>query len=154
VTGFDGTNNGFDPDAFRGPEVDLDALRKRPSRKLPHHRQGEKFLKGPIPWSWLSQACRLPGKALAIALLLWKEAFCRRNGTVRFRLEYAAGELAISRATARRGLRALAAVRLVSVRYLPGRALEVTINEAPAGVGLMEGDRKNGGRGVDTGCTF
>ena len=133
---FGGARNGFDPDAFRGPEMDLKELQKRPSKRPPRHRQGEKFLKGPIPSEWLSQACRLPGKAVAIALLLWREAGCRDCRTVRFRLG-AAVEWGIHRATARRGLRALAAAGLVTMSYLPGRALEVTINDAPP-AGSME----------------
>jgi hypothetical protein len=132
VGGSGDTNDGFDVDVFRGAEVNLDALRGRPPKRPPRHRQGERFLKGPIPWSWLSRAGRLPGKALHVALLLWQEAGRRRGRTVRFRLS-AAAELGIHRDTAKRGLRALAAAGLVVVRYLPGRALEVTIKEAPGG---------------------
>ena len=118
----------LDADALRAPEVDLDALRKRPSRKPPRHRPGEAFLKGPIPWPWLRRALTLPGKALHVALLLWKEAGCRRNRAVRFRLAGTA-EQGIHPDTAKRGLRALAAAGLVSIRHHPGQALEVTLLE-------------------------
>jgi len=116
----------FDVEALRGAGVDLAALSRRPSRKPPRHRQGEKFLKGPIPWSWLERAFLLPGKALHIALLLWYEAGCRRNRTVPLCL---AGRLpgGLSRQSARRGLRNLVAAGLVSVQRKPGSGLQVTI---------------------------
>jgi hypothetical protein len=121
-------NEPLDLDALRAPETDLDALRKRPSRKPPRHRPGEAFLMGPIPWTWPRRAMTLQGKALHVAILLWKEAGCRRSRTVRFRLARTA-ELGIHRDTAKRGLRALAAAELVSLCHLPGRALEVTLLE-------------------------
>jgi hypothetical protein len=34
------------------------------TRRPPRHRRGERFLKGPIPWPWISAAAALPGKAL------------------------------------------------------------------------------------------
>jgi hypothetical protein len=121
----------FNVEALRGPQVDLDALRQRPSRKPPRHRQGEKFLKGPIPWIWLERTLPLPGKALHVALLLWKEAGCRRSRTVRLCLS---SDLpgGLNRQSARRGLRQLAGAGLVTVRPRPGRGLEVTLNDAPA----------------------
>jgi hypothetical protein len=118
----------LDLDAFRAPEVGPGAWRNIPSQKPPRHRPGEPFLKGPIPWPWLWRALTLPGKALHVAVLLWKEAGCRRKRTVRFRLAGTAG-LGMHPDTARRGLRALEAAGLVSVRHRPGRALEVTLLE-------------------------
>jgi hypothetical protein len=123
-------NDALDLDDLRGPAADLDALRNGSSRKPPRHRQGEKFLKGPIPWPWLRRALALPGKALHVALLLWKEAGCCRKRTVRFRLAGTAA-LGIHPDTAKRGLRALATAGLVSIRHHPGQALEVTLLETP-----------------------
>src|SRR5262245_27202932 len=124
------SNDILDADALRAPPIDLDALRNRPSRKPPRHRGGEAFLKGPIPWPWLRLALTLPGRALHVALLLWKEAGCRRNRTVRFRLAGVV-DLGMHPDTAKRGLRALARVSLVAVRHHPGQALEVTLLDAP-----------------------
>jgi hypothetical protein len=126
------TNEPLDLDALRAPEADLDALRKCPSRMPPRHRPGQAFLKGPIPWPWLRQALTLPGKALHVAVLLWKEAGCCRSRTVRFRLAGAA-ELGMHPDTAKRGLRALATAGLVSIRHHHGRALEVTLLETDPG---------------------
>ena len=42
-----------------------------PSAALPKRLRTYKFLKGPIPLEWLARAAALPGKSLAIALILW-----------------------------------------------------------------------------------
>jgi hypothetical protein len=107
----------------------LGALRTSQKKRPPRHRAGERFLKGPIPWRWIEQACPLPGKALAVALLLWKEAGCERTNAVRFRVSQAVA-LGFHPDTARRGLSALESAGLVTVRYVPGRCLEVTLLEA------------------------
>src|SRR5262249_50078111 len=103
----------------------------RSSKRPPRHRNGEAFLKGPIPWPWLERACRLPGKALHVSLLLWKEAGCRNNRTVALCLTRLAA-LGMHVDTASRRVRALAAARRVSIRRQPGKALEVTLLDAPA----------------------
>jgi hypothetical protein len=120
----------FDPDALRAPECDLAALRQRPSKRPPRHRPGEPFLMGPIPWPWLTAAARLPGKALQVAVLLWREAGCRKARTVPFCLARAA-ELGVKEDSARRALRRLVAAGLVGVPHPPGRGLEVTILDTP-----------------------
>ena len=121
----------FDPDTFRATnEIDVNAACKRLSKKPPHPRKGEGFLKGPIPWPWLRCAMALPGKALAVALLLWREAGIRNQRTVRINLS-ALGVLGLPRATARRGLQSLASAKLVTVTHRPGQALEVTLLEVP-----------------------
>jgi hypothetical protein len=134
----------FDVDALRAPGADLDALRRRPPGKPPRHRAGEKFLKGPIPWPWLARAFGLPGKALHVALLLWREAGCRRSRTVRLCLN---GGLpaGLNRQSARRGLRQLEGAGLVEVRHYPGKGLDVTLRDTPAGGTGGEGE--SAGRG-------
>jgi hypothetical protein len=141
-----GRTDAFDVDALRGTGMDLAALAGRPPRKPPRHRPGEKFLKGPIPWGWLGHAFLLPGKALHVALLLWREAGCRRSRTVRLCLS---GKLpgGLSRQSARRGLRQLAGAGLVTFHRRPGNGLEVTLNDAPPGsaaAGATDIDRPTG----------
>lgn len=41
------------------------------SGKLAEAPKKDLFLRGPIPLEWLSQAARLPGKTLNVALALW-----------------------------------------------------------------------------------
>ena len=122
----------FDPADFRSPDgTDLEALERRPPKKPPRHRQGEQFLKGPIPWPWLLRAMTLKGRALHVALLLWKESGIRKIRTVRLNIS-ATAKIGIHPDTARRGLRALASAKLVTVTHHPGQTLEVTLLETPA----------------------
>jgi hypothetical protein len=113
-------------EALHLPAADLDALRQHQPKHPPRHRPGERFLKGPVPWTWLGRACRLPGKALHVGLLLWVEAGCRKSRTVPFCLTRAA-ELGLHPDTFKRGLRALAGAGLVTINDRPGRSAEVTL---------------------------
>ena len=74
----------FDLEALRLSGEEVETLAKRTTKRPPRHRPGEAFLKGPIPWRWLVAAARLPGKALQVSLLLWKEAGCRKSRVVTF----------------------------------------------------------------------
>ncbi len=119
----------LDPDDFRAPaETDVNALMQRRPTKPPRHRQGEKFLKGPIPWTWLQQAMNLKGKALHVALLLWREAGMTGKRTIGFN-QSAQVENGVLLDAARKGLRALQLAGLVTVTHYNGRALEVTLLE-------------------------
>ena len=113
--------------------MDLDRFRlktgmtapAKPKRKPPHFCKAA-FLRGPIPWPWLLRAMRQPGRALAVALVLWREAGIRKTMVIplsQARLR----ESGIDRYAARRGLRALELNGLVTIRRPPGRCLEVTI---------------------------
>lgn len=87
--------------------------------------KGEKFLKGPIQWSWLQAAARAPGKALHVGNVLW--FFAGMSGPrVALNLSRLA-DLGLSRDAARRGLAALERAKLVSVLRHPGRKPVVTI---------------------------
>jgi len=97
-----------------------------PSPRPPRHQPGETFLKGPIPWPWIIQAGQLPGQALAIALVLWREAGCLNRCTIPFRLSLAL-QFGMSRDSARRAVHALAKAKLISILVIPGRHLEVTL---------------------------
>jgi hypothetical protein len=119
----------LDPNQFRLPESMTAPI--PPSSRPPRHRPGEKFLKGPIPWAWLDSAGRLPGKALAVGLLLWKRAGVARKRTIRLCLANSRA-LGLNRDSARRGIRALERANLVEVRRRPGQALDVTILEVRA----------------------
>jgi hypothetical protein len=116
----------FDPDALRLSNFDLQGVKARPSRRPPRHQPGGKFLRGPVPWEWLDRAGRLPGKALFVGLVLWQDAGCKKDRTLRLNLTQLVGS-GVSLDTARRGLRSLEAAGLVSIAYSPGRCLEVTI---------------------------
>jgi hypothetical protein len=119
-----GTVDPFDPDRLR-LAGDCGGPKPRPTRP-PRHRPGEKFLRGPVPWGWLDRAGRQPGKALAVALVLWKEAGCLNRRVVRLCLNGLL-PMGLNKQSARRGLRNLEAAGLVEVRRRPGRGLEVTL---------------------------
>jgi DNA-binding transcriptional ArsR family regulator len=93
----------------------------------PRHRPGEKFLKGPIPWSWITAAAALRGKALLVGLDLWREAGCRKARTVPLNLSHLADTFDISRLTVQRALKALTGAGLVSVAERAGRPPLVTL---------------------------
>ena len=99
-----------------------------PSPLPPRQQPGEVFLKGPIPWDWIVLAGQLPGKALQVALVLWREAGCKNSRTIPFRLSLAL-QFGIHPDTARRGIHALEKFGLVATRYIPGRYLEVTLRD-------------------------
>jgi hypothetical protein len=98
------------------------------SRKPPRHRQGEKFLKGPIPWEWMTEAARLPGKALKVGIALWFLAGVQRKRTVTLSGS-ALRDLDVSRFAGYRALTALEKAGLVSVQRHIGQNPVVTILE-------------------------
>jgi DNA-binding transcriptional ArsR family regulator len=97
--------------------------------RLPRHRRGERFLRGPIPLRWLKEAARLPGKALAVALEVWFFAGLRGQAVVSVNLSRLHTAEQIPRSTASRGLAALEEAGLVAVERKPGRKPQVTILE-------------------------
>jgi hypothetical protein len=117
----------FDPINLHLNGSMLPAPAEAPRRhaKPPRHRPGEWFLRGPIPWTWLEAAARLPGQALALSLCLWREANRRKVRTVRLCLGRVG--LGVSEQAARRALQRMERVGLVSVLRNPGRGLEVTL---------------------------
>ena len=95
-----------------------------PSKQVPRHLKGEKFLRGPIPLQWIEAASALPGKALAIGIRLWFESGCR-NGCSTVPLNLTATKM--PRRSAQRALQALVNARLVSVEHRKGRPALVTL---------------------------
>src|SRR5438094_3827769 len=108
----------------------LDALAARPSNP-PRHRQGEAFLKGPIPMAWLALAARLPGRALHMGLVLWYWAGITKRRVVAPSLSRAEHEFGVSRTALARGLSALEGADLVKVYRHPGRKPVVTLLDPP-----------------------
>ena len=116
----------LDPERFRLPPNLTAPPNPKPPRRCPAG-----FLRGPIPWPWLVKAMTLPGRALAVALVLWREAGVRKTMVVplpQVRLR----EAGILHDAARRAVRSLELAGLVTIRRPPGRCLEVTILDPPA----------------------
>ena len=128
----------FDVDRLRIPDtgnlVPWGVKRQTPCQpqrpRIPRHKPGELFLKGPIPWRWLVLAGQLPGRALAVGVLLWHLVGIQNRGTVRL-LPSKTRSLGLSPRAARRGLTALEGAGLVAVDRHRGRSPDVTVLDAP-----------------------
>ena len=119
----------FDVERFRtvgpvGPATT--ANRRSPLARRP----GEKFLKGPIPWPWLTKAMSLPGRALHVGLRLWLESGMARSMDVAPSLSSMERDAGVSRFAASRGLAALEAAGLVAVERHAGRKPRVRLLDA------------------------
>lgn len=105
--------------------------RKRSPREAPRRTRSRRpglFVKGPIDWSWLATAARLPGKALHVAMTLRLLDGMQNVGPVALssvRLE----DAGVNRHAAYRALRQLEQAGLVAVRRARGRQPRVTILE-------------------------
>ena len=125
--------NPFDPEKLRLQRPvtgkNLTCIKRRP----PRHKQGEKFLMGPIPLTWLAKAAAIPGKALTLGIALWFEAGCENSATIK-----ASGglfaKLYVGRNASYRGLRKLEKAGLVEVERHQGRNPVVTIIQADKSV--------------------
>jgi hypothetical protein len=102
-------------------------------RRPPRHRPGEPFIKGPIPWVWVSSACRLPGSGLHVVMCyrFYQDRFRFRRRGLRWGLPDVARGLQISLRSARYGLRAAELAGLLSVSREPGRKVAVSILDVP-----------------------
>lgn len=97
-----------------------------PTPCRPNRHQRGKFLKGPIPWDWLTKAVSIRGKALAVSLVLWREVGCQKSNTVKLKPS-ALKAFGVSRTTAYVALTRLEQAGLISVERHRGRAPRVTI---------------------------
>jgi hypothetical protein len=116
----------LDPTRLRlsGSKVKLTA--KASKKRVPRHRGGEWFLRGPIPGNWLTLAASLNVRALRVALAIWCEAGMRRASTVRLTLPM---RERFSVARLGRGLSVLERAGLVKVKRRKGCLPEITILE-------------------------
>lgn len=116
----------FDPDDYRLQPGDKPSLGK--SHRPPRHRAGEKFLKGPIPLSWLSRALKEGRPALATALVLWYLAGLKRTRIVT--PTWRSWQLFdVPPDTGRRGVAALEKAGLILVDRHRGRCPVITIQK-------------------------
>jgi len=99
--------------------------------KLPRHRLGEKFLKGPIPLLWLAAAAKQPGRALHVGIAVWFLAGIKRNAVIALSSSILVS-FGVNRHAVYRGLKALERAGLVSVVRKPGRLPQVTLLDGPA----------------------
>ena len=118
--------------------MDLQRLTLDPERKLsapnggrpPRHKPGKKFLKGPIPWEWLTRAAEQPGKTLHVAIALWFLEGITRTRTLPLSGKVLTA-LGVNRHSGYRALASLENAGLVSVVRHAGRSPVVTILDPP-----------------------
>lgn len=89
------------------------------------------FVRGPLPWAWVTACARLPGRALHVGLALWLESGLSRSWIVKLRPKHLRA-LGVDRHAARRALVLLEAALLVRVVRMPGRAPVVEILKVEA----------------------
>ncbi len=95
------------------------------------------FLKGPIPMAWLSEAAKLPGKAINVGIAIWWLHGMAK--TKRFKLTgKALDQLGISRDAASCALKRLEAQGLIRVQRAPGQRPAVEILSVADGVTKSE----------------
>jgi hypothetical protein len=99
--------------------------------KPPRHRAGEKFLKGPVPLTWLARAAQLPGKSLHVGIVLWFVAGLHRRRTVPLSSELLS-LLGVDRHAKYRALAWLEHEGLVAIDRRPGCNPIVTLLEPEA----------------------
>ena len=102
------------------------------SKRIPRHRQGEHFLKGPMPLGWLTAAENRPGKVLRIAIALWYRAGLTGSPTINLS-NLAVSPFGVERDAKRRVLRLLEYAGLVTVDHPPHASPIVHLLDAPAG---------------------
>lgn len=104
----------------------------RPATRTHVRREGL-FVRGPVPWTWMAAAARLPGRALHVAMALRLLAGMRQGGPVSLsgaRLR----ELGVGRHAGYRALCSLEQAGLVAVVRRRGRQPVVTICELASGL--------------------
>jgi hypothetical protein len=89
-------------------------------------KPGQRFLRGPIPWNWLSGAALLPGKSLQVGLAVWHLAGLKTAMTVELS-RVPLKSLNVTRQAGYRGLKALENAGLIKAERRKGRKTRVTI---------------------------
>lgn len=85
-----------------------------------------RFLKGPIPWGWLTDAAKLPGHAFHVAIALCFKVGVTRSETVTLTTTLVA-ELGVDRHAKYRALKALEQAGLVTVVRQHGKNPLITL---------------------------
>ena len=85
-----------------------------------------RFLRGPIPLTWLHCASRLPGKALHVGIAIWFRAGLRRSPVIDVSTVFS-NEFGVLRDAKHRAIRQLEKAGLISTAKLPGRSIRVTL---------------------------
>ena len=109
-------------------ELNSGCCKTSPNTRLPRHKQGERFLRGPIPWLWLCSAARQKGRAFHVAIALWFLAGLTSRRTIPLSNKVLKA-FGVDRFAKSRALKTLEKANLISVERHAGRNPIVTILE-------------------------
>jgi DNA-binding transcriptional ArsR family regulator len=116
----------FDVEEFRLPPSLYGEIRTRPLPPRP--AEGEPFIRGPIPFAWVSLAARLPGSCLIVAM-----AARYLRGRYPHKPAWSVAEIGwragLEEWAARQALQALSEAGLISLTRKPGRKPALAILE-------------------------
>jgi hypothetical protein len=126
-------------DAFNLKRLTLPTSQKRPTKpvwqqKPPHHKPGEKFLKGPVPLSWLLRVAQLPGKSLHVGVAIWFLAGLKNTRDISLP-NALLKRFGINRNAKYRSLAWLERNQLIAVERHSGRNPVITILDVEGGMG-------------------
>ena len=122
----------IDLDQFRLDDENISAeIPTKSKRTRTSRQQCSLFLRGPIPWPWLSTAMRLPGSSLQVALLIRLLEGLNKARTFAWRPSLAE-EVGLSRHAVRRALEALEEAGLILVNRRPGQTYRIMVLELDA----------------------
>lgn len=95
---------------------------------IPQAKEGELFLRGPIPWTWLGKAASAQrrGKCVHVALVLWLQCGLAKSPRVHVQPSLLRA-LGVERTAAYRALEAMEKKGIVKVERHRGRSPTVTL---------------------------
>ncbi len=113
------------------PTKKPDGVSRRLEKLLPQKGKAERYLAVKIPFSWLSAAGSLTGKALAVGLFAWWLVTVKKKAIVALSCSKAAKLFDVSTETIRRAVHALEAAGLLKVTRGSGSSPKIQIVSAP-----------------------
>jgi DNA-binding transcriptional ArsR family regulator len=116
----------FDVEEFRLPPSLYGEIQTH--RLPPRPREGEPFIRGPIPFSWVALASRLPGSCLSVAMAV-RYLRCRYPRKPNWSMAEIGWRAGLEERSARRTLQALSEAGLISLTRKPGRKPALAILE-------------------------
>lgn len=87
----------------------------------------ELYLRGPIFWRWIKTANSLPGKALAVGLVLWLYRALKKSVSVKVGINDIVEKIHVAPDTVRRGLQALERAGLIEIKRESGQKNTITL---------------------------
>lgn len=94
--------------------------------KFAHRLPSKRFLKGPVPMSWLTIAAGLPGKAIHASIAIWHLRYLTNSLEVKIGRKLME-ELNLNRYALRRALILMKSHGLIEVKFARGKRPRVTI---------------------------